>query len=158
MKFSQLSDYLEKLEDTSSRIEITKILAELFKRADISEIDKITYLILGILAPSYSGIVFNLAERMMLQVISKAYGENKEKVRQLYKKEGDLGIVASGLAANVKTHKSTDKNKLSVIDVYKKLVEVAQDEGEGSQERKIKLMAEVLSKVDSNSASSGIFG
>jgi DNA ligase-1 len=146
MKFSELSKYLEKLEKTSSRIEITLILANLFKKANKEEIDKITYLLLGQLAPSYRGIVFNLAERMMLEVIAKAYGLEKEKVVEIYRKEGDLGNTASLLAFRKKIK---DRNlNLSVTRVYERLVEIAKDEGEKSQERKIEKMAVLFSELD----------
>ena len=72
MTFRQLSQYLEKLEKTTSRIAITQILAEAFTKADDSEIDKIVYLLLGRLAPNYQNIVFNLAEKMMLKAVSQA--------------------------------------------------------------------------------------
>ena len=71
MTFRNLAQYLDSLEKTSSRIEITKILAKLFKKADSEEIDKITYLLLGRLAPNYKDIVFNIAEKMMLRVIQR---------------------------------------------------------------------------------------
>ena len=73
MKFKVLAEYLQKLEDTSSRIEITEILSDLFKKSNAKEIDKICYLTLGKLAPSYRGIVFNVAEKMMLRVIYNCY-------------------------------------------------------------------------------------
>src|SRR4030066_583504 len=145
MKFAELAKYLERLEKTSSRIEITKILAELFKKSDSNEIDKIVYLLLGSLAPSYKNIVFNIAERMMLKAIAKAYQKDIENVRDLYKKMGDLGNIAEELS------KSKGKSKFeefSVGVIYQKLMAVAQDEGEGSQERKIEQMAEILFKLD----------
>lgn len=145
MKFSELSKYLDKLEKTSSRIEITKILASVFEKAEADEIDKITYLLLGKLAPSYQSIVFNLAERMMLQVISQAYGKDIEEVRKIYKEKGDLGDTAESL----------DKGRgkgLSVTEVYERMVAIARDEGAGSQERKVKGTAELLRDLDSLSA------
>ncbi|MGB6839176.1 MAG: hypothetical protein WBE27_02820, partial [Microgenomates group bacterium] len=145
MKFSELSKYLEKLEKTSSRIEITKILASVFKEADPNEIDKIVYLVLGRLAPSYKNIVFNIAERMMLRVISQAYDKDIKEVKELYKQKGDLGDVAESL----------DKGKgkgLSVSNVYERALAIAQDEGEKSQERKVKEMARLLSDIDPLSA------
>jgi len=51
MKFSELAKYLERLEKTPSRLEITRILSELFKNAEVAEIDKITYLVLALLYP-----------------------------------------------------------------------------------------------------------
>ncbi len=145
MKFSELSKYLDKLEKTSSRIEITKILASVFKKADADEIDKITYLLLGKLAPSYQSIVFNLAERMMLQVISRAYGKDIEEVRKIYKEKGDLGDVAENLAKG-------KRKGLSVTEVYERMVVIARDEGAGSQERKVKGTAELLRDLDPLSA------
>lgn len=145
MKFSGLSKYLEKLERTSSRIEITKILAEVFKKADDNEIDKITYLVLGRLAPSYKNIVFNIAEKMMLKTISDAYNVDLPKVKKLYKKKGDLGDVSQDLA------KGAGKN-LSVTEVYDKLLKIAEDEGEGSQERKIEKTSKLLFDLDPLSA------
>ena len=53
MKFSVLAGHLERLENTSSRLEITRILVELFEKTDKDEIDKVTYLSLGVLAPNY---------------------------------------------------------------------------------------------------------
>ena len=145
MKFSQLANYLDKLEKTASRNEITQILAEVFKKAKPEEIDKVVYLFLGQLAPSYQGIVFNIAERMMLRVLSEAYGKEVKEVRSLYKRKGDLGNVAQELA------KGKGKS-LTVSRVYDELVEIAKDEGSGSQERKVKRMAKLLSELDPLSA------
>ena len=145
MKFRVLSSYLEKLEKTSSRNEITQILANLFKKADKDEIDKIVYLVSGQLAPNYQGLVFNIADRLMLQIISKSYGMNLDKVRALYKEKGDLGDLSESLA------KGKGKN-LSVLTVYERMLSVANDSGEGSQERKISAMAELLSDLEPLSA------
>lgn len=141
MKFSQLANYFDKLEKTTSRNEITQILAEVFKKAKPEEIDKIVYLFLGQLAPSYQGIVFNIAERMMLQILSQAYGKEVKEIRGLYKRKGDLGNVAQELAKG----KGRD---LTVSYVYSELVEIAKDEGSGSQERKVKRTANLLSELD----------
>ncbi|RLC29989.1 hypothetical protein DRH13_04980, partial [Candidatus Woesebacteria bacterium] len=145
MKFSELAKYLEKLEETASRIEITKILSSMFNKAGVGEIDKITYLVLGKLAPSYENIVFNIAERMMLLAVSEAYGKEIEEVRTLYKQKGDIGDVVTEFA-------SRKGKSLSVIQVYERMVAIAQDEGLGSQERKIKEIAKLLKDLDSLSA------
>ncbi|MFI5241339.1 MAG: DNA ligase, partial [Microgenomates group bacterium] len=144
MKFKELSLYLEKLEKTSSRIEITKILADLFKQSSSDEIDKIVYLLAGNLAPSYKGIVFNLAEKMMIRVIAKAYGQDEGKVNSEYKKVGDLGLVAESLS---KGQKNNDKG-FSVLAVYEEMYKMAKDSGEGSQERKVNQTANLLKDLD----------
>jgi DNA ligase-1 len=145
MKFANLAQYLEKLEKTSSRNEITNILSDLFKKSDVNEIDKISYLLSGNLAPKYEGIILNIAERTMQKIISRAYTVDLEKIKFLYKEKGDLGDVCFNLA------KAKGLN-LSITDVYEKLVEIAREEGSGSQERKIVGMTKLLSELDPLSA------
>lgn len=147
MKFRELSIYLEKLEGTSSRLEITAILAELFKKTSSEEIDKVVYLLLGILAPSYEGVVFNLAEKMMVRVIASAYDKSPEDAMALYKKSGDLGVVAETLA---KDSKGTGSEE--VLSIYKKLRDVAEDLGDKSQERKVAGVVSILAGLDPLSA------
>jgi DNA ligase-1 len=145
MRFGELTIYLERLEETSSRIEITKILADLFKNSQSSEIDKITYLVLGQLAPSYQGIVFNMADKMVIRAVAQAYKQDNQEIVKLFKQKGDLGGVASELSTKKET-------SLSVLEVYEKLTKIAQDEGEKSQERKVGDLAGLLSEVGSSSA------
>lgn len=146
MKFSELSSYLEKLESTASRIEITKILSDLFKKSDSNEIDKIVYLTLGELAPSYRGIILNLAEKMMFRVLAHAYSKDESFVKNLFKKLGDIGKVANEL------NSGNQKSDITVTQVWQKLVDVAHVGGEGSQDKKIILMSDLLSKLDPLSA------
>jgi len=155
MVISELGVFMDRLEKVSSRLEITRIPSELYIASQPKEIDKTTYLILGILAPSYKGIVFNLAERMMLKVLAQAYDTDIDKVKKLYKEKGDLGNVAEGLAQNLKLPPGRVRDKaqnLSVLNVYELLLVIAQDAGEGSQERKIQKMADLLKIVDPLSA------
>ena len=145
MTFSKLSEYLQKLEKTASRNEITQILAGLFKDASSGEIDKICYLVLGRVAPQYTGIEFNFAEKMMIRAIGYAYKKEIETVTEKFKNIGDLGDVAEKFAEQF-------KSKTSVSEVYDLLRKVAAEGGEKSQERKLTLIAELLSEVDPLSA------
>ena len=148
MRFSRLSEYFSKIEATPKRLEITAILADLFKEAPKEEVGEICYLTLGRLAPQYEAVEFFLAEKMLLRVLAKAYEVDEEKVRALYRKAGDLGNVAEGLAEG-KRQKSQGK---SVGEVYKKLREIAEAAGAGSQEKKVNLMSELLKALDPLSA------
>lgn len=144
MKFIELASYLERLEKTSSRLEITGILAELFKKSEASEIDKIVYLSLGILAPNYESVILNLAERMMINVLAQAYDEDPQKIKSLFKNSGDLGNVDQELAKG-------GGSGISVSEVYDALISVAKDSGAGSAERKVSGMAKLLERLDPTS-------
>src|SRR3989344_2346242 len=106
MSFRQLAKYLAKLEKISSRIEITKILAELLKKTGRTDADKTVYLLLGILAPSYRSIVFNFAERLA-QISNLKSQISKSSVSEVYNElvkiakiegEGSVGHKTDSLA------------------------------------------------------------
>lgn len=146
MKFETLSQHLEALEQTSSRLEITRLLAEILQKADTQEIDAIVYLSLGQLAPSFKGVVFNLSDKLVIQAIARAYEKSTQEVALLYKKFGDLGTVVEKLA-------SGNKGKgLSVVEVYQKLLAIADYEGEGSVNKKVNGLAELFQVVDALSS------
>lgn len=148
MQLSQFALYLDELEKTSSRLEITRILSELLKGSDVGEIDKIVYLSLGILAPNYEGVILNLAEKMMLRVLAEAFNKPVEEVKTLYKSFGDIGSTAQELS---KRQEVRDKS-LTVAEAYECLINIAKDTGVGSQDRKIERMANLLTKVGPLSA------
>src|SRR5258708_3078087 len=145
MKFADFAVYLEKLEKTASRNTITEILSNLFIVSSQDEIDKVIYLSLGILAPSFRGIVFNAADQMIIRSIAIANDVSVDKVKSLYKQKGDLGTVSFEISKN-------KKSNLSVSEIYDKLVNAAKEGGEGSQERRVTKIADILSSVDPLSA------
>ncbi|OIN95420.1 DNA ligase [candidate division WWE3 bacterium CG_4_8_14_3_um_filter_42_11] len=145
MYFSELASFFQKLETTDSRNAMTEILADLFSQASAAEIDKICYLCLGRLVPQYESYEFNLAEKLMFEVLAKAYGKDKEAVKTLYGRLGDLGGVAQALASEKGEVKSIKDS--TVEEVFTKLWEVAGVEGEGSVEKKINLLAELIASL-----------
>jgi len=146
MHFLDLARHLEQLEKTASRNEMTQILARVLKEARPEETDKICYLLLGELVPAYRGIEFSMAEKMMIRTVAEAYGKETALVAKTYKSKGDLGDVVYELAP-----KSGEKN-LGVARVYAELLKIAKDAGEGSQERKVKNFARLLTDLDRLSA------
>ncbi|PIQ70112.1 DNA ligase [Candidatus Shapirobacteria bacterium CG03_land_8_20_14_0_80_40_19] len=155
MTFKKLSQYFFLLEQNSSRLKITEILARLFAQAGEEEIDKICYLSLGRLLPSYRGLEFQMAEKMMQKAIAKAFGIDQEKVLRRYQEKGDLGLVAEEFKEEFKGKKQAllfgeDKpvGDGETLWVYEELLAVANEAGEGSVERKIGKMASLLGKLD----------
>lgn len=150
MTFEKLANYFEEIRSTASRNSMTEILARVLKDSDSDEIDMVVYLMLGVLAPSYRQIVFQIANQMMIRAIAQAFDESIDTVHVLYKRHGDLGDVAEILATNHKSgHK---KSKVSVTEIYEEFVRVAQAQGEGSQEQKVLLFSEILKKLGPISA------
>lgn len=146
MNFSQICQYFSQLEQTPSRLKMTEILAELFDKAESGEIDKIVYLSLGGLAPKYSGIEINMAEKMMIRAVVLATNSDLATIIKEYKKLGDLGETVFQIK------KDQSKTIIKVGEIFAKLLEIAKDAGLGSQERKVNKMSELVKQVDNLSA------
>lgn len=143
MTYADFCLYLERINQTTKRLEITSILANLIKNLDAREIEKALFLSLGYLNPPYNQIKFNMADKMVVKALSLAYKKDLETIENMYSKEGDLGDVASILCNNKKGQ------GLSVLEVYSMLLDIAQQEGTGSQERKLSKLGDLLLKLNS---------
>lgn len=143
MKFSVVAKTFEVLESEPKRLEMTKILAELFQQASPEEAAIISYLALGNVQPVYFTTQFNFAEKSMLQVLASLTGTALNDVQMLAKKVGDLGLVCVQLY--VDQHCS---HELSVTQVHEMLLEFLQLGGTGSQKVKESFLLDFLSKLD----------
>lgn len=144
MTCAELAKFLQEIESTTSRNAITEILARLFAQATPTEIGKICYLLQGRVAPLYEAIEFGVAEKFIIRAIAQAYGTSSEDVAKNFKKFGDIGKTAEYL------HKG-GASALTVSQLFDTLTDVAIAGGEGSQERKISLLAGLLGKLDARS-------
>lgn len=148
MLFSKLSQYFEKLEETSSRLTLIEILSDLFKTAQEDDLDKIIYLVQGRVAPFYEPTEIGMADKNIAGALSISYGSSKEDILALYSKLGDMGLVAEKLNRNAgKTHST-----ITVSEVFSILTEIAKTSGDGTVEKRQVLLASILKKVDPISA------
>ncbi len=139
MKFGEFAQFLNRLEQTASRNEMTVILAELYGQVGVAEAKEITYLLSGTLGPAYRTPNFGVADKMLL----RALGDDAVGV---FKKFGDMGLVAEEL------HTKRSAAELNCDQVYKKMYAIATVGGEGSQEQKLELIRSLLTHLDALSA------
>lgn len=146
MLFSTLAHYLNTIEETSARNEITVHLSELFGEANTVEIGKICYLTLGNLGPAYSRKEFGISQKLLLKSLVRATEKEGLLVDASNKSLGDIGAVAFEL------FKENHDTGLTVEEVFDALNEVASVQGVGSQGKKIDALTHVFKSVDCLSA------
>src|SRR5262249_56327383 len=98
MKVRYVWESLDALEAKSSRNELVRILSALYRACSVDEIEPITYLIQGRLAPFFAPVEIGLGERLLVSAIAMAYGTPKDEVTRLYRRAGDLGVTAQRFA------------------------------------------------------------
>lgn len=144
--FSDIAAVFDELEKRSGRLEMTDILAELFKKAEAGEIGRLVYFIQGIVAPPYEDIDLGIGERFAIEAIAAASGYPKSQVEKDYKKSGDLGDTAEELLEKRK-QTALMTTEMDVKHVYDAMMRISKASGTGSQEQKIKYLTELLNNA-----------
>ncbi|MEM1532867.1 MAG: ATP-dependent DNA ligase [Desulfurococcaceae archaeon] len=160
LPFSTLVEALEKISMTSSRIQMTAQLVELFKKTPPAVVDKVVYFLLGELWPSWTGLPeLGVAEKMLIKAVSLSVNVPESKVEEQLKTAGDLGLVAEklksekerlgrGLLGFVKAV----SEQLTVLRVYNSLSRIARAIGEGSRDVKLKILSGLLTDASPREA------
>lgn len=151
MTFKRLAEYFSKLEQTTLRNSMVEILSSLFKEAHSSEIGKLCYLLQGRVAPLYEATEFGMADKMVIRAVARGLEVDAKKVEQEFRRQGDLGKAVEKMKLELSKSKTGHK-KVSILDVYDILLQIAKTGGDGSQDGKIKQLGTLLSQVDPLSA------
>ncbi len=146
MLFRDVAEYFSRIEEVSSRLEMTKILTELFEKMPTNEAKKIIYLLQGRIAPQFEGKEIGFGEKMIAEGIVKTSGYTRKEVDNEYAKIGDLGNVAEKFLEK-KTQSALSEQKLTVEKVFANFEKISAKEGTGSQEMRLKLLAELLNSA-----------
>ena len=146
MLFRDVADYFSKIEAASSRLIMTDYLEELIQKTPAADVKRIVYLLQGRVAPNFEGQEIGFGEKLIAQGIAKATGFTRSEVDTLFKKIGDLGSAAEQMMEK-KKQGSLFRENLSVEKVFTNLKKMAYSEGTGSQELKIKLLAELFNSA-----------
>jgi DNA ligase-1 len=152
MRFIDFSKYLQRLEETTKRLEMIDILTELISNLDAEETDKAFYLASGYIKAPFESEKFNIAEKMMIKIIEQTFSTPekptiKEEIEKIYADTGDLGSVVFELKKATKKY-----DEPSISEIHKNLSEIAQITGLGSQDLKISKTSNLLKRVDPLSA------
>ena len=143
MKFSIFSDAFEKMETTTKRLELTDILVGLIKEIPEDVISKAVYLIQGKLRPNFEGIELGVAEKLVMKAMSKSSGIPLKKIEDDYNKGGDLGQTAENILQQ-KIQTTFASETITLERVYETLFKIANLEGKGSQEMKMRHISSIL--------------
>jgi DNA ligase-1 len=133
--------------ETTSRIELTNILAEILKQTPKDSISQVCYMTQGKLHPDFEGVELGMAEKTVAKAISRAFGVESSQIQSLMRKTGDIGDVAAELSKK-KSQQSLFSERLTVKTVYDTLDQIAKSVGQGSIEARINKLASLLNSAD----------
>jgi DNA ligase-1 len=146
MDYSSLVEVYQKLESTTKNLEKTFWVAKLLKQTKEADLEIITLLVQGIVYPKTEEVKIGVASQMAIKAIHKATGISEKDIKDEWRKLGDLGKVAEALVKK-KKQATLFSQKLTVKKVFENLRKLPSLTGPGSVDRKIDLIAELLTSA-----------
>lgn len=153
MPLKPLVEVIDRLELITARTQMVALLVNLFKSTPPEIIDKVVYLVQGVLWPDWKGMPeLGVGEKLLIKAISIACNASESEVERLAKETGDLGKAVERLkqtqskqtGATLFAFTQKQAAELTVLNVYNTLVKIATIQGEGSKDLKIRLTAGLI--------------
>jgi len=144
MRYATLAEAFEKLEKTSAYLEKNNIIAGILKKTPVEEMERVVLLLLGKTYPAYVSKETGVGLQQLKKAVAQASGYSISEVDKLMKQVGDLGEVTRQLL-NKKKQVTLFAETLTVKKVFENIKALPDITGEGSVDRKIASIAELLS-------------
>jgi len=151
MRYSILADAYEQLEGTTKKLAKTEIISKLLKAAPAEDLHRVVMLLTGKVFPPWDDREIGVASQLMAKAISISTGASEKEILDKFKKTGDLGSVAEHFSEK-KKQRTLSEELLTVKKVFENLRKIAEQEGSGSQDKKLNLLAELLSSAKAKEA------
>lgn len=146
MRYKILAEAFEKLEKTPSYLEKNTIIANLLKKTPVEEMERTVLLLLGKTYPAYISKETGVGLQQLKKAVAQASGYSISEVDKLMKQVGDLGEVARQLVEK-KKQVTLFAKPLEVEKVFKNIKALPEITGEGSVDKKIASVAELLTSA-----------
>ncbi len=145
MKFKELAELFQKIEETSSRNEMSKILSDFLKKCDSEDIQLISYIVQGRVAPMFVESEFNYSEKSLVKLLKELVeGEKLDvNVNKVRKESGDIGDTVEYITSQL----SYKGGKCSIKEIYSSLWDIVNSRGTGSINRKNVIVLKCLKKL-----------
>jgi DNA ligase-1 len=169
MRYLIVAEAYRDLEQASGRLVLIERMAELVTQTPAELLPTVCYLCQGQIAPEFAGIDLGLAEKMAIRALAAATGTEPAHVAARVREAGDLGQAAEQLLAETGPGEAAPGEaapgeaapgaaapgetgagrpaSLDVSTVVRTLRQIAAAEGQGSQGRKLELLAGLLGQA-----------
>jgi len=147
--FKELAELCEKLESTTKRITMVNLVSSFLRKLKPDEIGPAVRLIIGRIFPAWSQETLEISWRTIIKTIKNLANANSKDISEAFSKTGDPGDMAKILMEKGKKIKQVTllQSPLTILDVYKCFLSIANVKGPGSKKRKEGLLYGLLSRA-----------
>lgn len=151
MQYKKLVELYSEIEATSKRLEKTYLVSQFLRVADLDDIPRLTLLLQGRIFTSFDERKIGVAAKVVIKALNKSLGIQSDQIENEWRHTGDLGLTAENLTMK-KKQATLFTQELTVTKVFNNLQKLADTEGHGSIDRKIGLIAELLTSASPKEA------
>jgi DNA ligase 1 len=144
VKYEVVAEAYHDLEQTSARLALIDRLAALVTATPAELLPTVCYLCEGLIAPEFAGVDLGLAEKLAIRAVATATGTDPQEAAATVRTVGDLGLAAEQLLTATAADRVPSLQVTTVVDT---LHQIAAAEGQGSQGRKLDLLAGLLAQA-----------
>ena len=144
VKYEIVAEAYRDLEQTSARLALIDRLAALVEATPADLLPTVCYLCEGLIAPEFAGVDLGLAEKLAIRAVATATGTDPQQAAAAVRAAGDLGLAAERMLAATAADRVPSLEVSTVVDT---LFQIAAAEGQGSQGRKLDLLAGLLAQA-----------
>ena len=143
MLFKNFAEFCETIEKISSTLELAARIATFIKEInDDNDLYNVVLFLMGKVYPPWDERELGVGVGLIYEALRIATGANKSKIENFIRETGDLGITAE-LLLQAKTQLTLFEEELTIAKVREVFDTMSSLIGEGSQKRKIRLLADL---------------
>lgn len=140
MLFREFAEFCEVIEKISSTLELTARISDFIKKiGDDDDLYNVVLFIMGKIYPPWEERELGVGIGLLYEALENISGLRKEKIEDLVRELGDLGLVSEKLIAG-RSLLTLETEELTIRRVREIFDEISSLTGEGSRKRKILLL------------------
>lgn len=145
--FMAIAELCEKLEKLTRRIPMIDIVAEFLMGLEVGEIESAVSMILGRPLPKWSQQALNVSWATLSNIIMSVARVDQDTFLEVFSRTGDVGAATMEIFKNNRGVRQLPlyAKPLSITEVRKSFEAVAEAEGQGSREKKERIIEALLS-------------
>ncbi len=149
MRFQALTDLCERLVATTKRIMMTNIVANFLTELDDNEVEPAVSMLLGRAFPKWDERTLDVSWATLSGTIKRLTQASWKDFSSVFRQTGDIGAATESVFQNSKVRRQATlfENPLTVLDVRGVLEAIAESIGQGSRERKERLIESVFGRA-----------
>lgn len=144
--FKALAELCEKLEATTKRLEMIKLVGEFLKNLETDEVEPAISMILGRPFPKWSRQTLEVSWATLSDIIRHVANVEWEAFNEAFGKTGDVGSATKIVfeKGKIKRQATLFKRDLTILEVRRGFEAIAETSGYGSREKKERLIETLL--------------